>query len=492
MRKLLAKGNTLFLVSLIEYGAPLLRMLALSHLLTLRELGFASALTATYTAFEQITDFSIYRFVLSAPRERYDEALASAHALSIMRGAAVGAIAALCAPLAARAFSLSAEWPEFALLGAVALLRSFEHLGPRVAERDYSYGAQFKTSVVANGAALAVLLIGLLTGAGHRAVLASLLTQAAAQALASRCFAADPYRINWRSKMVRDGFNFGYPLMINGFGLAASFQGDRFVVGALLGLPELGIYAIVTLAALLPLNMLGRIVGAVLLAALCNAPNADAYRARVKLSTRGVALLAALYGVGVLLFLNIVTPWVFGAKFTLSEASVAILSVGVFLRLVRGEPFTSMLLHSGRTRRLTSSNLASSSALGFEFILLSIFRNFESLMTGRLLGEIVALFVSLRVTREEFRDARRDFLVSIFGAMGLLAGAIVLSHVFRLEASLPLSVAVFSSAVSICAIWALYFAPPLVRVAFPDARHWAARPLTLPRFRRSPISLKQD
>ncbi len=128
-------------------------MLALSHLLDLRELGFASILMAVYGTFEMVTDINISRFVMAAPRENYHETLAAAHALSVVRGLVVGAAAVILSPLIAGAFSLGADWPTFAALGLVIAIRGFEHLEPRIAERDYRYGPQLKVSAVAYGLA---------------------------------------------------------------------------------------------------------------------------------------------------------------------------------------------------------------------------------------------------------------------------------------------------------------------------------------------------
>jgi O-antigen/teichoic acid export membrane protein len=69
--------------------------------------------------------------------------------------------------------------------------------------------------------------------------------------------------MKFRSPYFIKAFHFGYPLMVNGIGLAAMSQGDRFVVGSLLGLPTLGIYAVMTLVTTVPLGMIMRVTGTV-------------------------------------------------------------------------------------------------------------------------------------------------------------------------------------------------------------------------------------
>jgi hypothetical protein len=95
--------------------------------------------------------------VFSTPRQDYDEALASAHALSALRGVTVGLLAVAASPLIAGIMSLRSDWPDFAILGGIIVIRSLEHLGPKLAARDYRYGAQFKMNLIANGLGLLAL-----------------------------------------------------------------------------------------------------------------------------------------------------------------------------------------------------------------------------------------------------------------------------------------------------------------------------------------------
>lgn len=469
MMSLLARGYSLVIVSVIENGVPFFRMLMLSRGLTLKELGFSSALAATYSAFEQITDFAVYRFVFSAPRERYDEAMASAHALSILRGAVVGGIAAAAAPLIARALSLAAYWPDFAALGLVVFIRSLEHLGPRVAEREYRYGTQLKVNLISNGMGLAALAATLLATRSHIALIASLLAQMISQVVASHVLADSPYRLKFRSPLFMEAFRFGYPLMFNGMGLAASAHGDRFIVGALLGLPTLGVYAVATLAAYLPIALLSRLIGTTLLAALYNGAHLgdEAYRARVRLAARVVPAVCAAYAIAVLTLMNILVPLVFGPQFRLSMAAVAILALSCFFRLVRGDPFTSMLMQEGRTRRLAAANLASTSALAFELILIFAFGALESVLAGRLLGELAALAVILIVTFDEFRPALREWIESTAFGLAVVCVAMALTFTTTVGARPLTSLIALLACAGLCGLNAARTAVPLFRVAFP-------------------------
>ena len=84
-----------------------------------------------------------YRCVFSSSREDFDEALAGAHAIGVLRGFALLVIMLLGAPIFAHLFGRDSDWAAFAFIGVISFVRSLEHLEMRVAERDYRYDGQF-------------------------------------------------------------------------------------------------------------------------------------------------------------------------------------------------------------------------------------------------------------------------------------------------------------------------------------------------------------
>jgi len=182
----LKKSYPLVIVGSIETGLPFIRMLALTHLLSLRQVGLASVLTAFGAFLELSTDLAIHRFVYSAPREQFEEALATAHALSLARGVVVCLLALCVAPLVASAVSLGEYWAGFALLAPPILIRSFENLSPRIAERDFRYWPQLKMMGVTSAVSIIVLIVVALVTRNYYAVIASAYAQVIVAFFASR------------------------------------------------------------------------------------------------------------------------------------------------------------------------------------------------------------------------------------------------------------------------------------------------------------------
>jgi len=402
VRTWLGKGTTLFMISVLEIGTPFVRMLILARFLDLGELGFASALSATYGIFETTTDMAVHRFVFRAPPDEFDDAMASAHALMLLRGVVICVLAVAAAPLIASMLSVGSHWKIFAALGPLALIRSFENLGPRVAERHYQFKPQFKMTLASTALGLSLLVPTLYVKRDHAAIVMCQLGLNLGLVLASHVFSDQRYRIKFRSPQFIRAFKFGYPLMFNGFGLAISGQGDRFVVGSLLGLPALGVYNVVLMVTVVPISMVFRLMGTTNLAAFYNASaSAKLLEQRIRLSGQLSPLVATVYALGIAAVMNIVTPAVFGARFAIGRMEVSLLAFAAFVRIIRVEPFTSLLLLLQRTKRLAASSLAVLSGLAFAYLFIEARPTIDAAFAGRLMGEVTSLGVTVALTRAQ-------------------------------------------------------------------------------------------
>ena len=462
------RGLQLTLISLTEFGTPLLRMLVLSHTLSLQELGIASILTATYGGFETVTDFAISRFLFSVGREHFSTALGAAHGLSIVRGLFVCLIATAAAPFIADIVQLHDYSLTFAALAPALLIRSLEHLGPRVSERNYIYGAQFKAALISNGLAFAAVTAYALTNPTHNALIVLVYVQNISYVAATHILAAERYAPTFFNDWFRKAMLFGLPLMANGVGTALSYQGDRFVIGALISLSDLGIYSIAILATTIPLTMLSRVTGTILLAAIYNAhASPTEQQLRVKFAALFMPAINALVEISLVFLLNFASSIVFGARFVFSPEMVCLLTLGAFFRGVRTDPFGSILLHHGLTKKIAVSNLTSISSLIFAFGLGYHYRSLDSMLAGRLIGEFIAYVATVWVSRREMAGS----LEAHFFGMAISFATLIASCAIYVGGILPPHIAYNFVAVAafglILAIYSLFVVVPVWKRAFP-------------------------
>ncbi|MFG5117327.1 oligosaccharide flippase family protein [Methylorubrum sp. POS3] len=405
----LSKMGALAFLGATEIGVPFVRMIILTRVLGPYEFGFAAALSATYGAVEQITDTSLYRFVLATSRDRYHEALATAHGIALMRGLLVAALfLALSYPVGCGMVSCG-DWSAFAWLAPLPLIKSLENLELRVYERDYRYKPQLIASLVSHGCGIAVMLaVGLWTGT-HYALIAYLIVQAIVNVGLTHILATVPFRVMLRGPLVGQALRYSLPLMANGLGNAIMTQGDRLLVGAFLGLQTLGLYAVVILTSYVPTSGLFRLLGPVQMAGLINAVDRpDVYEARLRLYARAVPMVAAAYALGWEVLAKSFMPAIFGARFVASDLTILLVGLIVYLRVCRTEPMTAVLLQTGGTAKLAVANQMPMLGLALGALLVWIHPQLESLLAGMVVGEIVALIAALTIVRGRLGTAWRD------------------------------------------------------------------------------------
>ena len=276
-----------------------------------------------------------------------------------------------------------------------------------------------KVSLLASALSLAALIATIYVRRDHTAIVMSFLGQAVGLVVGSQLLAELPYRLRFRSKQFVDAFHFAYPLMFNGVGLAVSAQGDRFLVGALLGLPALGFYSIVVLVTIVPVSMVFRIMGTMNMAAFHNALAAgELLTKRILFAARLSPFVATVYSLGILTLMNVVTPAVFGAKFTVSRMQLCLLALGAFFRIIRVEPSTSLLLYGRRTKRVAAGSLSTILGYAIAIPFIEASRTIDAAFAARLLGEVVGLFTMVIVARPFLAGQLSEATLS--AALGLL------------------------------------------------------------------------
>lgn len=418
----------LFMQSAFEIVIPFGRTFILTHLLAPYEFGFASALAATFATFEQITDIALTNFVFTSPRSVYSDAIAAAHAVSITRGLCVGLLIFLASKPVACTLASCGDWLSFAWLAPATIINSFANLEIRVsASRDYRYWPTLAASVASHGSGLVAMFLITYKYENHYGYVAYLLVQVTTYVIMTYLLASHRYRINYRSPLLRSSLAFGLPLLMNGVGLAIMSQGDRWIVGSLLGLPTLGLYSLITLAAFVPLSGLFKITNPIQFAGLHNAKiETGQYDARLKLYTRAVPVLAALFALSLIAFYGELLPTIFGSRYSISEFMVFLLALIVYIRIIRTDPQTSLLFNAQNTRKLAIVGQAPFIGLAATAALVLSHPTLELALIGGLIGEISGLCAAGFVVRGLMRSALYDHVFSTTAMLAIVTAAGIL------------------------------------------------------------------
>lgn len=376
-----------------EFTLRFVRTVILSRLLMPDDLGAAVALVTILTSCEVITDVGVDKFIIVNSGEQRAQAVAAAQEIIVIRALVIALAIAIFAPALASIFGAAAHVGSIRWLGAVPVLRSLRNLRIVQIQQDYRYGPEAVANVVGQLGAVVIIVPAALWFEDERAMLASLLAEAALYAVMSHLLVPRERVRSVNPTMRRAALTYGLPLMVNGVGLMALAQFDRAVVANLFSLATLALYSLALAIAIVPTSVLQRVAGNLSIPFLADArANPKTSREASLIVVLASAIGAAAYAVGIALFLQKFVPLLYGSRYTVSSAFCALAAIVVFLRVARGGVNLVLLAHS-KTARLTVGNIMGGIGLIAGFLLALWSQRVEAVVLGTLIGDLLSLIV---------------------------------------------------------------------------------------------------
>jgi O-antigen/teichoic acid export membrane protein len=377
-----------------------------------------------------ITDVAIDKFVMVRSDEH--KALAAAHTLFVIRGALLSIILVLTAHSTADFFGVPQFSDSFALAGVIPFLQSFMNLGIIQVQRSYDYRPLALTLLFSQTAALIAVVVAAYVLRDHRAIIVSYVTEAVANCIASRLLSKHPYRIRPDRVELLKALSFGVPLIVNGVGLAVMSQFDRLLIGHWFGVNVLATYAVILSVAVVPINLIHRILGTLSLSYISSKANddwtaSDNYLALVFLW----GVVATSYTLFVATTLDWLTPLIFGPNFNVGTVVHILIMVIAFCGVAKGAPM-NLLLATGKTAKLSLLNLSSGLGLILSLILIHWWPRFEIALFGNAIGNLVSYALFVAISAASLGERGKPSLVDTAGAVGVSA-IIILTFELRPE-----------------------------------------------------------
>jgi O-antigen/teichoic acid export membrane protein len=422
----LARGSIVSVAPIVEFASRFGRTALLSRLLVPNEFGTATAINVVIGVVALVTDMAIYKFVMISPNNA--RALAAGHLLSLVRGFFVTVTLVFCAPLIAASFGVPQFASSFAIIAFVPLIQSLSHLGIRQVEGNYDYLPETIALLSSQLMALIVLVAAVCILRDHRAIIVSLLTECGCYTIVSHLLARTEYRLRSDRASIFTLLAFGIPLVLNGMGVAAGSQLDRYLIGSWFDVSTLALYAIILSMTVVPVSVIDRIFGKIALSYLVSKQDissaaAESYRTLIFV----FSILATCYSLFIAISLDWLTPLIFGAHFRVSPSVHILMTFRVFFLIqMMGAP-TALLAASGRTRELALLSLSGSLGLVFATSLIHWWLAIDAVILGLLMSDILRFplffIVPARNYKTEWRVVVSDLLAAFFVLM-VVVGAV--------------------------------------------------------------------
>lgn len=181
----------------------------------------------------------------------------------LLRGAALGAVLIITAPLIAQFFGESAATPLLRVLGISIFLQFLANPGTLHYLRELELRKQFVLLVSGNGADFLVAVIGAIVLRSAWALMLGLLANKVVVLVLS--YAMHPYRPRFRLRwtQVRELSGFGRWVFLTNLLLFLAYRGDSAIIGKFLGPAALGTYMLTLTIAEIATVEFSRVIGEV-------------------------------------------------------------------------------------------------------------------------------------------------------------------------------------------------------------------------------------
>ncbi|WP_176559232.1 oligosaccharide flippase family protein [Rubellimicrobium roseum] len=409
----------------------LARNLLIARLIPVADYGVAATFAIAMSVVEMVSAFGLQQQIIQAKNGDDPHFQAVLQGFQIMRGVASGLLLfALAGPIADLLNVPEAAWGH-RVMALVPVLNALAHFDIHRLNRQNRFGPMIVSSTVPALASLLAVWPLVAWLEDWRAMLFVILIQAVLTTAVSHLVAERPYRIALDRKIMAGSLRFGWPLLLNNVLLFLVFNGDRIIVGRVLGMEALAIFSMGVTLTLTPTLVMAKSLQNFFLPRLSQAAHAledGAGRPRfVDLSQatfQGALLNGSLLVLAVLIAGGPFVLLALGPKYA---DLVPLLNLMAVLQAVRvakaGSSIVALAL--GRTGNAAIANLMRLLSLPIAWLALLQGEGLVAVLWIGIAGEALGYAVSLQLVRRRLHLPLRPMLGPLLATGLLLMTAIV-------------------------------------------------------------------
>lgn len=332
----------------------LARNLLVAALIPVGDYGVAATFAIAMAVVEMASTLGLQQQIVQT-READARFQAALQGFQVLRGVLAGVVLfAFAGRLATFMGIPEAAW-AYQVLAVVPVLNALQHFDIHRLNRDMGFGPLVLTGTVPAAVSL-VMVWPLAVWLGDwQVMLWAIIAQAVLMMVLSHLTADRPYGLVLDRKIMGESLAFGWPLLVNGILLFLVFQGDKIIVGRVLGMEALALFALAFTLTLTPALVMAKSAQNFFLPQLSRATGA-VFDRLARVTVEAGLLIGVVLVVGVVLlgppFVNVVL----GAKYAGLEPLLLPLAIAQATRVIKAGP-AIVALSQGETGNAMWANL---------------------------------------------------------------------------------------------------------------------------------------
>jgi O-antigen/teichoic acid export membrane protein len=424
--KILRGSAILTLNEVISNGCSFLRSAILGRVLSKGDFGVAATLTVTFLFMEFIGKMAFGQQIVSSKNGADRKFVDTAHTVQFGLGMfSTVLFLALAHPLAqilgveqlSTGLRMLALAPAFM---AVSNLSAFTYAKDMHFERSVSIEAIPQILITLAAWPVAIWL------KDFRAFIWLQVGKAALSALVSYVVGGRAYTFAFRRDYFREIFTYSWPMLVSGFIMLCSTQGDRLLMPMGFSLDQIGVYGVAYLLAANPGYALLKVIGGTALPLMSKAAGNDALmRRQYALVSQLFSLSGTLLAVGLILAGEQIIVLLYTKKYAGTGILAGWLACAQMVRMVRGGP-TGVAWGSGETASQMFGNIVRLIGLALVVPVVFFHKPLYWVAAAAVIGEFLALFAQAAgVQRRHRMEMWLCFAPTVAGAVCIVMAAAV-------------------------------------------------------------------
>lgn len=386
----------------------LARNLIIARLIPVQDYGIASTFAVVMAVVEMASAFGLQQQIVQSKHGDDPHFQAALQGFQLLRGVVSGVgMFLLAGPLAQFLGIPEVIW-AYQILALVPVLNALQHFDIHRLNRQMRFGPLILTGAVpAILALVAVWPLAVYMG-DWQVMFWSIIVQTAVGAITSHLVAERPYRVVFDHKIIGESVRFGWPLLANAVLMFLTFQGDKLVVGRLLGMEAMAIFAMGITLTLTPTLVFARSAQNLFLPRLSRAAESPEFPRIATATLETVAFGSLIFTLGVLLVGGPVIELLLGQKYLAIVPLLIWFAIGQAVRMMKVGP-ALVALALGTTSNAMAANALRVLALPLVWIVAqrsgSMFDLLLVILAGEVAGLILALLLMVRRSPLRLADA---------------------------------------------------------------------------------------
>ena len=414
--------SALLLVSGNAFGSllSLVRNLVVARLISVEDYGIAATFAISMSIVEMMTSLGLQQLLIQdrdGDDPRLQSGLQGFHLLRSIFSASV--LFLLAHPIASFLGIEDIAW-AYQILALVPLITGLMHFDLYRMQRRMVYLPSILSTSVPNLiSVLAIWPLWTLYG-DYRVMLYAVMLQSVLTVIMSHLVAKRPYRPTLYRDVIAKSIKFGWPLLVNNALLFLIFQGEKIIVGRVLGLEDLAIFAMGFTLTLTPALVLASSSQSFFLPQLAARKDTRAqFDPLAMVTLQSHLFFGGLFVIAVMFFAEPVVYLLLSAKYASLVPLMVWMAILQGFRLFRGGGAT-IGLAMGRTGLASLSNLPRLFSMPVAWYFALITHDVFVVLWIAIAGEIIGFVVSLILMKRQLGISLGTSAASFWLMMGVV------------------------------------------------------------------------